>query len=64
MSDLAGRLGKTMVRVGDRAGFVVNALLLPYLNGLAAMHAADGNPAFAPPRMLAARAAAGLSFRG
>jgi 3-hydroxybutyryl-CoA dehydrogenase len=29
---LAGRLGKTPVQVGDRAGFVANALLLPYLN--------------------------------
>ena len=29
---LARRLGKTPVQVGDRAGFVANALLLPYLN--------------------------------
>jgi 3-hydroxybutyryl-CoA dehydrogenase len=29
---LAVRLGKTPVQVGDRAGFVANALLLPYLN--------------------------------
>src|SRR5215469_1843234 len=29
---LAARLGKTPVQVTDRAGFVVNALLLPYLN--------------------------------
>ncbi|MFC4057452.1 3-hydroxyacyl-CoA dehydrogenase family protein [Planomonospora corallina] len=29
---LARRLGKTPVTVGDRAGFVVNRLLLPYLN--------------------------------
>ena len=29
---LARRLGKTPVRVTDRAGFVANALLLPYLN--------------------------------
>jgi 3-hydroxybutyryl-CoA dehydrogenase len=29
---LAGRLGKTPVQVNDRAGFVANALLLPYLN--------------------------------
>jgi 3-hydroxybutyryl-CoA dehydrogenase len=29
---LAGRLGKTPVQVADRAGFVANALLLPYLN--------------------------------
>ena len=32
VSDLARRLGKTPVQVGDRAGFVANALLLPYLN--------------------------------
>src|SRR6516165_4389288 len=29
---LSRDLGKTPVRVGDRAGFIVNALLLPYLN--------------------------------
>ncbi|GAA3218066.1 3-hydroxyacyl-CoA dehydrogenase family protein [Nonomuraea helvata] len=34
---LAGRLGKTAVAVGDRAGFVVNRLLLPYLNHAAAL---------------------------
>ncbi|HEX5188233.1 MAG TPA: 3-hydroxyacyl-CoA dehydrogenase NAD-binding domain-containing protein [Streptosporangiaceae bacterium] len=32
VTDLAARLGKTPVRVTDRAGFVANALLLPYLN--------------------------------
>jgi 3-hydroxybutyryl-CoA dehydrogenase len=32
VTDLAGRLGKTPVQVTDRAGFVANALLLPYLN--------------------------------
>ncbi|HUC23248.1 MAG TPA: 3-hydroxyacyl-CoA dehydrogenase NAD-binding domain-containing protein [Streptosporangiaceae bacterium] len=31
-SDLARRLGKTPVEIGDRAGFIANALLLPYLN--------------------------------
>ncbi|MGO8958014.1 MAG: 3-hydroxybutyryl-CoA dehydrogenase [Streptosporangiaceae bacterium] len=31
-AELARRLGKTPVRVSDRAGFVANALLLPYLN--------------------------------
>ena len=31
-TDLARRLGKTPIQVGDRAGFVANALLLPYLN--------------------------------
>ena len=29
---LAGDLGKTAVQVSDRAGFIVNALLVPYLN--------------------------------
>ena len=32
VADLAVRLGKTPVQVGDRAGFVANALLLPYQN--------------------------------
>src|ERR1022692_1645669 len=32
VSALARQLGKTPVQVSDRAGFVVNALLLPYLN--------------------------------
>ncbi|MEZ0073963.1 3-hydroxyacyl-CoA dehydrogenase family protein [Planotetraspora sp. GP83] len=32
IADLARRLGKTPVTVGDRAGFVVNRLLLSYLN--------------------------------
>ena len=32
VSTLARRLGKTPVQVTDRAGFVANALLLPYLN--------------------------------
>lgn len=35
--ELAGRLGKTAVVVGDRAGFVVNRLLLPYLNHAAVL---------------------------
>ncbi|GAA3116105.1 3-hydroxybutyryl-CoA dehydrogenase [Planomonospora alba] len=34
---LARRLGKTPVTVGDRAGFVVNRLLLPYLNHAAVL---------------------------
>jgi 3-hydroxybutyryl-CoA dehydrogenase len=32
VAELARRLGKVPVAVGDRAGFVANALLLPYLN--------------------------------
>ena len=32
VADLARRVGKTPVQVADRAGFVANALLLPYLN--------------------------------
>jgi 3-hydroxybutyryl-CoA dehydrogenase len=30
--DVAGKVGKHAVRCGDRAGFIVNALLFPYLN--------------------------------
>ncbi|MBG0828354.1 3-hydroxybutyryl-CoA dehydrogenase [Planomonospora sp. ID67723] len=37
VAGLARRLGKTPVTVGDRAGFVVNRLLLPYLNHAAAL---------------------------
>jgi 3-hydroxybutyryl-CoA dehydrogenase len=36
-ADLARRLGKTPIQVGDRAGFVANALLLPYLNHAAGL---------------------------
>ena len=32
------RLGKTPVAVGDRAGFVANALLVPYLNHAVAVY--------------------------
>jgi 3-hydroxybutyryl-CoA dehydrogenase len=37
VADLARRLGKTPVQVADRAGFVANALLLPYLNHAAGL---------------------------
>jgi 3-hydroxybutyryl-CoA dehydrogenase len=37
VADLARRLGKTAVQVSDRAGFVANALLLPYLNHAAGL---------------------------
>ncbi|MEU4578099.1 3-hydroxyacyl-CoA dehydrogenase NAD-binding domain-containing protein [Nonomuraea sp. NPDC023979] len=37
IAELAARLGKTPVTVGDRAGFVVNRLLLPYLNHAAVL---------------------------
>ena len=47
VADLARRLGKTPVQAGDRAGFVANALLLPYLNHavglLAAGHASPAH---------------------
>lgn len=36
--DLCRRLGKHPVSCGDRAGFIVNALLFPYLNDAVAMH--------------------------
>jgi 3-hydroxybutyryl-CoA dehydrogenase len=32
VTEMASRLGKTPVQVTDRAGFIANALLLPYLN--------------------------------
>ena len=32
VQDLCGRLGKVAVTCGDRSGFIVNALLFPYLN--------------------------------
>jgi 3-hydroxybutyryl-CoA dehydrogenase len=32
VADVVGRLGKTAVHCGDRAGFIVNGLLFPYLN--------------------------------
>ena len=38
VTELAGRLGKTPVLCGDRAGFVTNALLFGYLNRAAAMY--------------------------
>ncbi len=37
VTELSRRLGKTPVQVTDRAGFVANALLLPYLNHAAAL---------------------------
>ncbi|MEU8103803.1 3-hydroxybutyryl-CoA dehydrogenase [Nonomuraea muscovyensis] len=37
IASLARRLGKTPVVVGDRAGFVANRLLLPYLNHAAVL---------------------------
>jgi len=36
-ADLARRLGKTPIQVADRAGFIANALLLPYLNHAAGL---------------------------
>ncbi len=32
VQDLCGKLGKVAVTCGDRSGFIVNALLFPYLN--------------------------------
>jgi 3-hydroxybutyryl-CoA dehydrogenase len=37
VTDVAGTLGKTPVVVGDKAGFIANALLFGYLNHAAAM---------------------------
>ncbi len=36
--DFATRCGKDAVEVGDRAGFIVNALLFPYLNNAVRLH--------------------------
>ncbi|TDE19397.1 3-hydroxybutyryl-CoA dehydrogenase, partial [Actinomadura sp. 6K520] len=36
-ADILGRLGRTVVRCRDRAGFIVDALRFPYLNDAAAM---------------------------
>lgn len=38
VTELVADLGKTPVSIGDRAGFVANRLLLPYLNQAAAMY--------------------------
>src|SRR5699024_9173975 len=32
VTEVARRIGKTPIAVGDRAGFVANALLVPYIN--------------------------------
>ncbi len=40
-TDVIERLGKTAVNCGDRAGFIVNALLFPYLNDAIKMLAAN-----------------------
>ncbi len=37
VTGLASRLGKTPVQITDRAGFIANALLLPYLNHAVAL---------------------------
>ena len=39
--DIVAKIGKVGVRCGDRAGFIVNALLFPYLND--AIKMAEGN---------------------
>lgn len=36
--EIVAALGKSPVRCGDRAGFIVNALLVPYLNRAAALY--------------------------
>ena len=38
----AGACGKNAVEVADRAGFIVNALLFPYLNDAVKLHEAGG----------------------
>lgn len=39
---LCAQLGKVPVSCGDRAGFIVNALLFPYLNDAVNLHADGG----------------------
>lgn len=38
VTEVAKRIGKTPVAVGDRAGFVANALLVPYINDAIKLH--------------------------
>ncbi len=45
VQDLCGRVGKVAVTCGDRSGFIVNALLFPYLND--AVRMLEGNYASA-----------------
>jgi 3-hydroxybutyryl-CoA dehydrogenase len=58
VAGLARRLGKTPVQVTDRAGFVANALLLPYLNHAAGLAGAG----FASRADIDAAATAGLGL--
>ncbi len=41
---LCASIGKVAVSCGDRAGFIVNALLFPYLNDAVTLHADGGVP--------------------
>lgn len=41
VQELCGRVGKVAVTCGDRSGFIVNALLFPYLNDAVKMLAAN-----------------------
>jgi 3-hydroxybutyryl-CoA dehydrogenase len=58
VAELARRVGKTPVQVADRAGFVANALLLPYLNHAVALLGAG----FASREDIDAAATAGIGL--
>ena len=58
VQDLCGRIGKVAVTCGDRSGFIVNALLFPYLND--AVRMLEGNYASADDIDTAMRTGCGL----
>jgi len=64
VADLVRSLGKTPVTVTDRAGFVANALLLPYLNHAVSLLAGEfGGSRFIPAPLLRRMTEAGWTGR-